>query len=226
MWSERVNTRASAVMYGKHQAFGDFLTLGLPPAAFAVLDQWLDNTLPVLRQRLGGRWHEVWAAAPPSRFWIGPDVLGVPLIGVFMTSSDKVGRQFPLIFGLGGVLTPPPVDPAFDPTPYAALWSHIDGFEMPKNTRQDGTVLVSGFDAPDIVGDIWTGGDTGTLWAQRSDGNLQRLFADARTPDAAQAQFNRSHWWQDTGWLGCNGLPDATALEWLLSGQNKEDTES
>ncbi|NRB16400.1 MAG: type VI secretion system-associated protein TagF [Rhodobacteraceae bacterium] len=218
-----MNNQATAVIYGKHRGFGDFVNLGLSLQARAPLDRWLDHVLPELRQRWGPDWEVVWAAARPLHFWIGPSLLGVPLTGIFMTSADRVGRQFPLLFGLAGVLSPPPVDPEFDPTPYAALWSHIADVQMPQAGHRDGRMLLSGFELPQITGGAWTGDSDGTLWAQRRDGDLNRLLADARHPDAAQAQFSRSHWWRqpieaaDTGWLACNGLPDASALEWLLT---------
>lgn len=218
-----MSSQVSVVMYGKHPAFGDFLNLGLPPEALAVLDAWLDRVLPELCQRLGPNWQTVWDAADPICFWIGPSLLGVPLTGIFITSADKVGRRFPFILGLGGKMTPLPVDSSFESAPYGALKSHIAGFQMPENDHRDGRALLAGFEVPDIEASAWQSDSGGTLWAQRRDGDLQRLMADARSHDAVQAQFTRSHWWretietQDTGWLGCNGLPDAAAFEWLLT---------
>ena len=57
-----MSSQVSAVVYGKHKAFGDFLNLGLPPENLAVLDTWLDHVLPELRQRLGQNWARVWSA--------------------------------------------------------------------------------------------------------------------------------------------------------------------
>ncbi|CUH75067.1 type VI secretion-associated protein, family [Tritonibacter multivorans] len=218
----------SAVLYGKHRAFGDFLAHGLDHQHLAPLDAWLEAVLPELRSRLGERWEAAWAAAPPLCFWIGPSLLGVPLCGVFMTSADRVGRRFPLVFGLAGVVTPPPVDDTFSPAPYGALWAHIAGFRLPEEGLQGAATLLEGFEPPALEGSVWDAGSDGTLWGQRGDGDLGRLFADARRHDAAQAQFTRSHWWQEhidgreAGWLACNGLPDAEALEWLLTARATE----
>jgi type VI secretion system protein ImpM len=217
-------TQASAVIYGKHRAFGDFLAMGLPHENLAPLDGWLEAVLPGLRARLGENWEAGWAAAPPLRFWIGPSLLGTPLMGIFMTSADRVGRRFPLLFGLGGVLAPPPVAPGFDAAPYEVLWQHIAGFRMPEEPGIKGEILLGGFEVPEVAGRPWEAGSDGTLWAHRSDGALARLFEDARPHDAAQAQFTRSHWWheggngREAGWLACNGLPDAAAMDWLLTG--------
>ena len=224
---------ASAVIYGKHTAFGDFLALGLPHENASKLDIWLERVLPELRKRLGDEWEAVWSAAPPLCFWIGPSLLGTPLLGLFVTSSDKVGRRYPLIFGLEGILTAPPVNEVFDPKPYAKLWSHIAEFRMPEIGVNRGAVLLSGFNVPSFAGHAWEGSSDGTIWGQRGDGDLGRLFQDARNHDATQAQFTRSHWWQmeteEQGavWLACNGLPDAEALEWLLtSGRTGKGDES
>lgn len=212
------------MIYGKHRAFGDFIAHGLPHSHLAPLDSWLEAQLPVLRAQLGDNWEMVWAAAPPLYFWIGPNILGVPLLGVFIPSADKVGRRFPLIFGLTDVVTPPPVADGFEAGPYEALWSHIVEFRMPERGLQGGEGLLQGFVMPQLHGTPWESGSDGTLWGQREDGNLMRLFADARSQDAIQAQFTRSHWWHpghDAGWLACNGLPDASALAWLLDQQTK-----
>lgn len=219
----------SAVIYGKHRAFGDFLMVGLPQQAQARLDAWLEEVLPQLRANLGENWEAAWSGAQPIRFWIGPSLLGVPVIGIFMTSADKVGRRFPLLFGLAGALAPPPVDRAFDAAPYDALWAHIAGFRMPEGAVQGGNTLLRGFEIPEVEGLVWNENDVGTLWGQRGDGDLQRLLKDARLHDALQAQYTRSHWWkqasnpQNASWLACNGLPDAEALEWVLTGQARKE---
>lgn len=218
----------SAVIYGKHPAFGDFLAHGLPHKHLHVLDEWLETVLPDVRKGLGDNWEAAWEAAPPLRFWIGPMLLGVPLIGIFLPSMDKVGRRFPLFFALSDVVTPPPVHAAFDPAPYDALWNHVSQFEMPQSGPQGAERLLAGFEMPDLQGAPWDEGQDGTIWGQRADGDLDRLFRDARPSDNEQAQLMRSHWWQtgrkdrEAGWLGCNGLPDAGSLTWLLTARVRQ----
>ena len=217
----------SAVIYGKHPAFGDFLAHGLPHEVFVVLDRWLEEVLPVLKQGLGEEWEVAWRNAPVLRFWIGPEVLKAPLMGLFIASQDKVGRRYPLIFGLTGVVVPPPVHRAHDDAPYDALWRHVSDFRMPETGPRGAETLLAGFDVPDPAGAAWQAGQDTTLWAQRADGALARLLADARAADAQQAQLARSHWWQgadathEAGWLGAAGLPDADSLRWLITGRQR-----
>lgn len=210
------------VIYGKHPSFGDFLVHGLPRAVSDQLDVWLERELPKVKAALGDAWEAAWASAPPLYMWIGPSVLGLPVMGVFRASQDKVGRRFPLMFGVAGLVTPPPLHPAYDASPYASLLAHIDHV---RPAQPGARALLEGFEAPAMAGAAWAENEQATLWAQRGDGNLARLFEDARTVDAEQAQLGRSHWWQtaqpdqEAGWLGANGLPNAEGLTWLLSGR-------
>lgn len=211
------------IIYGKHPLVGDFLAHGLDTLIFRRFDSWLEQILPPLKEDLGAHWETTWAAASPLNFWIGPDVLGVPLLGVFMPSHDKVGRRFPFILGLSGVVTPPPLHKAHDPTPYIALADHIAGFTPPEQGMKGAASFAEGFVEPLHYGVPFEKGQDGTLWGHREDGDLGRLFSDAATADADKAQLGRSHWWhgplngKSAIWLGANGLPDLTGMRWLLS---------
>lgn len=210
-------------LFGKHPAVGDFLSHGLDSAPCARLENWLQDVLSSLKTDVGAAWETTWDSAPLLNFWIGPDIIGVPLIGVFVPSRDKVGRRFPLIMGLTGMVTPPPLHPAHDPAPFIALAAHVAGI----CTSGDGTPgvekLIDGFDAPPLQGIAFEEGQDGTIWAHREDGDLDRLFMDAISVDADKAQLGRSHWWhaaasdRHAGWLGTNGMPDTTGMKWLLT---------
>ncbi|MEL6915918.1 MAG: type VI secretion system-associated protein TagF [Pseudomonadota bacterium] len=213
----------SAVIYGKHPAYGDFLGHGLPHAELHVFDRWLEAVLPKLRDGLGDQWEAAWRAAPALRFWAGPDIIGAPLAGVMLASRDRVGRRYPLIFALTGVVSPPPLHPAFDHGPYEAMLGHILAFEAPPDGAKGAVRLIEGMALPELAGAPFEEGQDGVLWASRADGNLGQLFQDARGADADKAQLGRSHWWhpatevRQAGWLAVNGLPDADALRWLLT---------
>ncbi|QUJ78119.1 type VI secretion system-associated protein TagF [Sulfitobacter albidus] len=216
------------VIYGKHPAFGDFLSHGLPHPILHKLDAWLERVLPTVRKGLGDDWEAAWAAAPTLYFWLGPDIIGVPLLGLMAPSQDKVGRRFPLVLGLSDVITPPPVHRGHDATPFLALSAHLDRFEVPPDGTRGAATLAANFDPPALVGVPFEDGQDGTLWGHREDGDLGRLFADAADADAQKAQLGRSHWWHaDTpthyaGWLAANGLPDAEGLAWLLTARWRE----
>ncbi|MEM6371305.1 MAG: type VI secretion system-associated protein TagF [Pseudomonadota bacterium] len=217
----------TVVLYGKHPGFGDFLSSGLERSAVQTLEAWVQAVMPATRDLLGEAWEAAWAAAPDLRFWIGPDVLGVPLCGVWRASCDKVGRRYPLMLGLTGDVTPPPVHAAHDPAPYVTLADHLD--TMADTTAGQGAGqggvqgLIAGCDPAPVQGTPYDAGQAGMLWGMRGDDDLGRLFADAAEADAYCAQYARSHWWhegtpgREAGWLSVNGLPDADALRWLLA---------
>lgn len=216
-------SNVDVVIYGKHPAFGDFLAHGLAHELLGRFDTWLGEVLPALKKSLEDNWEATWAAAPRLNFWLGPDIIGAPLMGVFLPSQDKVGRRFPLIVGLTGVVTPPPLHPAHDPVPYRTLAHHIAGFTVPKDGTRGASTLIDGLEPPPLQGVVFEPGQDGTIWGHREDGDLRRLFSDALSADADKAQLGRSHWWHEAmptrsaGWLGANGLPDLTALRWLLT---------
>lgn len=215
----------TVVVHGKHPAYGDFLTLGLDATAQQKLDDWAQSALPKVRQTLADDWENAWSQAPDLRFWLGPDVLGVPLFGIWRTSRDKVGRHYPFIFGFTGWITSPPVHSDHDPSPFEALSDYLgllDTIEPEKGGVQS---LIKDFIPPEIVGAQFETGQNGTLWGRRNDGNIDRMLQDAQSVDAQSAQYGRSHWWHsehplhDAGWLAVNGLPDPATLIWLLTGR-------
>ncbi|MFL4472332.1 type VI secretion system-associated protein TagF [Tateyamaria armeniaca] len=187
----------SVVLYGKHPGFGDFLSWGMERDVRSRLEAWVQDVMPGARDLLGAHWDTVWDTAPDLRFWIGPDVLGVPLCGVWRASSDKVGRRYPLMLGLTGSVTPPPVHTSHDASPYVALAAHLDQIE--DQTAGQGGVegLVTGYDAPPAAGTPYDAEQAGMLWGMRGDDDLARLFADAAEADAYCAQYGRSHWWHE-----------------------------
>jgi type VI secretion system protein ImpM len=84
-------------LFGKLPVHGDFIQRGLPRSFRDVWDHWLTRGISAARQELGPRFDAAWNNAPAWRFALpagacGPD----PVAGVMVTSSDTVGRQFPL----------------------------------------------------------------------------------------------------------------------------------
>lgn len=218
----------SAVIYGKHPAFGDFIALGLEHAHFLKLDEWLNKTLPVVQSLLADEWEAVWRNAGALRFWIGPGVLGVPFFGLMAMSQDKVGRRYPLLFGMTGYALPSPTTDGHDESVYDAMWAHVSGFQLPKDGKLVSSALIADFVEPDLSAYPWgPGGDDVSIWGQRRDGDVHRLLTDARLAEAHKAQVSRSHWWRGSDvnsgrpaeWLATTGLPDAEAFYWLLTGR-------
>jgi type VI secretion system protein ImpM len=101
--------------YGKLPSRGDFVVDAVPRACVDEWDAWARAALYAGRAALGECWTERWMAAPIWRFQLPPGICGNDaLIGAFLPSIDKVGRQFPLLVVAG----------AADPVPLAqgGIW--------------------------------------------------------------------------------------------------------
>jgi type VI secretion system protein ImpM len=209
---------ASLGIIGKHPGFGDFLAHGVSETARQGLDTWLTACLPPLRDRLGDGWEAFWDQAPTLRFWVGRALAGRTLAGVLRPSHDRVGRRFPLILVAEGAALPAPVISA-DQSFHTALEAQLDRMTPGDGARS----LLDGFDPallppPETEAALAEGP---TVWAQRSDGNLATLLAEAAPVDHARAATVRSYWWTvgpPAIWLAQPGMPGADAMGWLLGG--------
>ncbi len=211
-------------LMGKHPGYGDFLQAGLPQPLVNSMNGWFDATLPPLRDQLGDHWGPVWDAAHDLRFWIGRAVLGRTTVGVLRASRDRVGRRFPFVMLATGVAMPVPLGAGVDQAPWEALEKHMNKMEP----VQGSAALLEG-DLPEFEAEEDAALAEGSvLWAHHPLADLDALLTSADGPDAVRAQLSRSYWWSPGErtdeinraaiWLGCQGLPDAQALGWLLGG--------
>ena len=93
----------AAGFFGKIPSRGDFVRHGLPPDFVAALDGWWQQVLSGSRERLGETWVDAWMEAPVWRFALPPGVCGAgAAVGLWLPSTDKAGRLFPLTFALIG----------------------------------------------------------------------------------------------------------------------------
>ena len=89
--------------FGKIPDRGDFVRHGLPQGFLAPLDAWWQRVLPGSSAILGAAWTDAWMEAPIWRFALAPGVCGgFAAAGVWMPSTDKAGRLFPLTFAVTG----------------------------------------------------------------------------------------------------------------------------
>ena len=96
-------TRIAAGFFGKIPSRGDFVRHGLPQGFVAALDGWWQHVLPDSRERLGEGWVDAWMQAPIWRFALAPGVCGAGAVaGLWLPSTDKAGRLFPITFALVG----------------------------------------------------------------------------------------------------------------------------
>ena len=86
--------------FGKIPDRGDFIRHGLPQSFLAPLDAWWQRVLPGSRTVLGDAWSDAWMEAPVWRFAFAPGVCGPAAAGLWMPSTDKAGRLFPLTFAV------------------------------------------------------------------------------------------------------------------------------
>lgn len=83
--------------FGKLPALGDFLRMDLPQGFIDPWDRWLQQGILTARAALGERWQDCYFSAPIWRFNLSAGLVGAaPVMGVMMSSVDRVGRQFPL----------------------------------------------------------------------------------------------------------------------------------
>ncbi len=84
--------------FGKLPTKGDFVRANLPEDFIAPLDAWCRECLAASRQALGGDWEAAWMTAPIWRFFLPPGACGPQaVLGVWLPSTDKVGRHFPFV---------------------------------------------------------------------------------------------------------------------------------
>jgi type VI secretion system protein ImpM len=210
---------ATIGLIGKHPGYGDFLRFGLSaPLADAVSD-WLDRTLSDQRDAMGNDWPPFWDAGQDLRFWVGRGVLGRTLAGVLRPWHDRIGRRYPfLLLCEGAAVAPPVLDPA------QGLWDALSAHLDRMAAGQGAMALLDGLsillDTEDSAAAMYGP----TVWAHHPDGDLGALLQAAAPVDAHRALLTRSYWWapgkadRAAVWLGCQGLPDAMSLGWLLAG--------
>ncbi len=202
-------------VYGKHPAFGDFVTAGLSGVAQDRLEAWLNGSLSALRGAWGEAWQDGFDSSPTIAFWIGARVSGDgALRGAMRPSEDKVGRRFPLLAGHAG---PGALPPSIDPVDtYAA-----DVAGLLTDLAPDATKGAQGI--IDLLPDV-TGEDVDAdpaFWASRDDGDTAQLWADVAMADHLRAAHGRSYWWvmdNPTALYATDGLPPPEALAWLMTG--------
>lgn len=202
-------------VYGKHPAFGDFVTAGLSGVAQDRIEGWLNTSLSTLKTAWGTAWEAGFDGSPTIAFWLGARVTGSGAVrGALMPSRDKVGRRFPLLAGCEGPgALPPAVDPADSYcTDIADLLASLE--PDPAKGAQGMLELLPEVDGEDVDADP-------AFWAARDDGDQAQLWADVAFADHLRAAHGRSYWWVagvPTSLYATEGFLPAEALAWLMTG--------
>lgn len=208
-------------IYGKHPAFGDFISHGVSPRFRTAIEPWVGQILADVRDHLGDGWQPVYDNALPLRFWLGAHVFGESnLRGVILFGHDKVGRRYPLVIAQEANGLPAPVldhGQGFYDTVQSALEQAFQNTEL-----TPATVLAAlGDDDNDAPP---TEPEPATLWAANPDPKIEDLLKAVCATDHQRAAEYRSYWWragQQTSastFLAAQGMPDAAEFAWLLAG--------
>lgn len=219
----RLTASGAAALFGKHPGHGDFIAAGLPDDTGRILSEWLGTTLGEVRELMGEGWAAVQDSPLALRFWLGGGVAGGgPWRGAMRMSADKVGRRYPLlVMQRAGPDSLPTVQTAqaFYQAAESALAAMLaEPALVPQQAAQG-------------LADLFAGHAPGTeaasdpmFWAIKQTGDAAQLCAEVALTDLIAAASGRSYWWFSnefagaSGILGCNGLPGAQALAWLLGG--------
>jgi type VI secretion system ImpM family protein len=88
--------------FGKVLSKGDFISSNLPGNFIQPWDNWLRLTLAHCGERLGERARSSFLLSPVWRFVLGPGCAGPQAwAGVIASSSDRIGRIYPLTLAVG-----------------------------------------------------------------------------------------------------------------------------
>jgi type VI secretion system protein ImpM len=83
-------------LFGKLSAKRDFIALATPRPFLELWEPWIQACMSASQHQLGSTWKQAFLTAPLWRFWLGADLAGTTVMGVFMPSVDGVGRYYPL----------------------------------------------------------------------------------------------------------------------------------
>ena len=219
----------TAGLYGKHPAFGDFITAGLSQSLSDCLEVWLNDMLPDLRVGVGDDWTRKYDAAPTMRIWIGPGLMpeGLGFSGIMAATRDKVGRRFPLLAGVeGGDIAPPVAD--VDQTLYAGIEAFLSAYRRDgDDARAFATKLTEA-----VASDLEKAHPMPLtdFWAARPDGNVARLWSDVKAADTARAQATRTYLWRSakegSALYVTDGLPRAAVFAWMMGAEYTPESSS
>jgi type VI secretion system protein ImpM len=166
---------ASAGLFGKLPARGDFVRAGLPGDFIAAWDAWLACVLAASRAQLGAAWLPAFLKAPAWRFLLPPGRCGAGgALGVLLPSVDRVGRYFPLT--LAAVMPPDEAVPDDASWLDAATAAGLAALE-----RDAGPEEVQRLLPPPPTGAAGTPG----FWTLGADGAVARRLTPAGLPDEA-----------------------------------------
>jgi len=212
-------------LFGKLPAKRDFIAVNTPREFLAPWEEWLQGGMTAGRLNLEARWLPAFLKAPLWRFWLGPDICGIPVAGVFMPSADGVGRHFPLtafFCGDGGERFLGPLNPAMQVWGLQMEEFLLDALEpdlafddylgrlalLPLPPREPTPERDAGFKALGPACALPVG----------EDETIESAFERLMREDARRRHGGTSYWWTIGGEnyapvaMAAQGLPDRNLL--------------
>lgn len=184
----------TAGYYGKIPSRGDFVGHGLAAATRDAMDAWCQRVIPGSQARLGSDWAPAWMEAPIWRFRLAADRFGPdPVAGVWLPSTDRAGRLYPLIIAIAG----PDLAMAGAFLDCAETIG-LDAIEhdLPPGQVAEATASAAARSAPlrALEGEWWTKGSPRVAPTRRmvpalpDDAAFAAMLTDARDPSAASSR--------------------------------------
>ena len=224
-------------LFGKLTAKRDFIALFAPRAFLDAWEPWMQSGIAASRDALGRGWQQAFLSAPIWRFWLGSDICGATVAGVFMPSLDGVGRYYPLtLFAYadpGVAIMPPDIDAQND-------WFHAAEdyllTTLDKNASfEETSSALDQFPPPPAVAAAGGADEMvriadGTLAAHATDSTLPALFGKLRKTNFASLYSGASFWWTIGGGdyqplaLCCRRMPDPFLFASMLTGRLEAQT--
>ena len=218
-------------LFGKLSAKRDFIALATPRHFLEAWEPWVQACMSASQHRLGSDWQQAFLTAPLWRFWLGADLLGATVLGVFMPSVDGVGRYYPLT--LLAMADPSFSIPPPDFNPHDQWCATAESFLLSTLDRSksfdDISSALDGLAAPQMEATVcetkeicWLGGTTvGTVTAGKT---LQGSLTELRRSNHSTLA-GASFWWTEGGEgfppmaLCSHGLPDPFCYSNMLTGE-------
>jgi type VI secretion system protein ImpM len=218
-------------LYGKLPTKRDFIAIGATRDFLDRWEPWLQSAVSASQTMLKDRWQDAFLKAPIWRFWLGADLCGVPVIGAFMPSLDKVGRYFPLTLlacaDQGATIPPPEInsqDDWFKATEdfLISTLDHEKTFEAAVQSLNELAMPLQNSPAgpPDILMD---GNATASI--RSGEQAFADIFASLRQADPDKIYAGTTFWWTAGGedfapMAFCvKRMPDPFLFAGMLTGQ-------
>ena len=218
-------------LFGKLSAKRDFIALSTPQSFLEVWEPWVQSCLSASQHQLGAGWKSAYLTAPLWRFWLGAELSGATVLGVFMPSVDGVGRYYPLT--LLAMAEPsfsmPPPDLSAQDTWFSSAEDFLLSTLDRAKSFEEISAALEALSPPQIEATVQASNEVlrlgdAIVGATTAGKSFQIALANLRASNhgtSAAASF----WWTEGGAdfppmaLASRGLPDPFCYGTMLTGK-------